>query len=69
MVTKLSYYGLAVLITTGQSVLALCADMSPADTRDAHMVLVMDMLEVEHHAARTAQVLEQFGKVMSEIDL
>jgi len=43
--------------------------MSPADTRDAHMVLVMDMLEVEHHAAKTAQVLEQFGKVLSEIDL
>ena len=43
--------------------------MSPVDTRDAHMVLVMDMLDVEHHVAKTAQVLEQFGKVLSEIDL
>ena len=45
----------------------LCADVSPADTRDAHMVLLMDMLEVEHHATKTAQVLEEFGKVMNEI--
>lgn len=43
-------------------------DLSPSASRDAHMVLVLDLRKREQHDDLTAKVIEQYGKVRCLID-
>ena len=38
-------------------------DLSPVSSRDAHMVLVLDLLKTEQHGTLTAKVIEHYGHV------
>lgn len=40
-----------------------CRELSPAASRDAHMVLVLDLLKLEEHDTLTANVIEHYGKI------
>lgn len=39
------------------------SDLSPASSRDAHMVLVLDLLKTEQHGTLAAKVIDQYGYV------
>ena len=43
--------------------LFIFTDLSPASSRDAHMVLVLDLLDTEQHGPLTAKAIEQNGHV------
>ena len=48
-----------------ESISLLHLDLSPANSKNLHMVLPMDMLETSCHEEKTAQVLKQFAKVFN----
>ena len=43
-------------------------ELSPTSCRDAHLVLVLDLLDTEQHGPLTAKAIEQNGHVRSLLD-
>ena len=46
------------------TVYIVSAEVSPHDNRDAHMLLVLDILEYDKHENLAEKVIQEYGKVV-----
>ena len=47
-----------------QTLIVIITVLSPTEFKNDHMILRLDLVDCDSHAALTEQVIQRFGKVM-----